>query len=148
MLPLQDRNVILSTLLPDDPKPEQIVEMPKGQTVGGSNVINLYIKNELVGSATQLMPIQNVSGKYELIRASLKKEIRKGDRLKVVGRQYIFNSVIFIEYFGWIGYGIINKPQVLLDKTFKVLAAIPIGPKSDGFILYEKICLETAMEEK
>jgi len=140
--PLQDRNALFQHLLPADPEPDQVVNMPEGQVIGGANVINIYMDTKLIGSATQLSAVPNVSGKYDLTRVSSKRVIKLRDTLQVVGRQFVFNSVIFVEYFGWVGKDTVGEPQILSDKLYTVLAALPIGPNTEGFQLYEKVCLD------
>jgi len=147
MIPLQDKNALLVNLLPENPKPGQVIEVPKGQISAGQMSLTFIAAIKLIGTTTQLMPIQNVSGKYEIARTTTNTKLSKNDVIRVVGRQYIFNSVIFVDYFGWLGYGHSDEPQILSDKTYKILHVMPIGPTTKDCYLYEKICLETIMED-
>lgn len=148
MLPLQDKNILLANLLPENPEPKQVVEFPKGQYVGGSNVIAIYKNNKLIGATTQLTPIQNVSGKYALERTTTNIWLIENDTIQIVGKQYIFNSVIFIDGFGWCGHDCLPEPQTLMDKTYRVLYAKPVGQTAEDFYLYDRVCLEVLTEKK
>jgi len=147
MLPLHEKAVMLENLLPEDPEDGVIVEAPKGQTLGGSTVISVYMKNKPIGSIASLIPIVNVSRKYTANRLSSNIPIKKGDIIRITGRQYSFDTVIFVQYFGWIGYKASKEPVVASDKFYRVLAAIPVGPEEPDCLLYEKVCLE-ALEKK
>lgn len=148
MLPLQDNNVVLTNLLPADPEPDQIVKLPKGQYAGGSNIIYLYKHDKLIGATAQLTSIQNISGKYEIARTTTTTKLNKNDIIRITGKQYIFDSVIFVNGFGWSGYDYLPEPQILLDKTYRVLHAKSVGQTAENFYLYDKICLETLTENK
>lgn len=149
MFPIHERATLIQNQLPDDPEDRQIVEFPEGHPVGAATVISIYKKNKLVGTTTTLSPIPNVSKKYATSRLSAVTPIREGDVLRIVGYQYAFNSVIFIQYFGWVGHQTTGEPTILSDKFYRVLAATPVGPedKNSDFRLYEKVCL-TVLEEK
>jgi len=144
MLPLQERSNILENLLPDDPKDRQIVEYPEGQIVGASTVLSVYKSNKHIGALTSLYPITNVSRKYSATRLASNTAIKEKDIIRICAQQFAFNSVIFVQFFGWMGYKVIGEPQTISDKFYKVLATIPIGPKTAAnFFLYEKVCLES-----
>ena len=148
MLPLHEKAVMINNQLPDDPTDKQVVEFPEGQVVGGATVISVYLKDKLVGSLSSLYPIVNVTRKYSADRLASNTLIKEGDVLRIVGRQYSFNTVIFVQYFGWIGCKPAGEPQVTSDKLYRVIAAIPVGPDdSPDCYLYERVCLD-ALEEK
>jgi hypothetical protein len=150
MFPLQEHNALLETLLPEDPEPGKVVTFPEGHTVGGSSIISIYNKTgRLIGSASQLAPIPNVSRMYELSRLSACEAVAEKNEIRIIARQFNYNSVIFIQYFGWIGYGFEKNSIVLSDKKYKVIAAIKTGPEEpSGFYLYEKVCLTSTEETR
>lgn len=149
MLPLHEKSSVVEQLLPEDPEDRQVFELPEGQLVGGATVVSVYKHGKLVGSLSSLYPIVNVSRKYSGTRLSASTSIQEKDVVRIVGRQYSYNSVIFIQYFGWLGYKATGEPVVVSDKFYKVLAITPAGPEEEpsDFHLYEKVCLE-ALEEK
>lgn len=149
MFPLQEHNALLETLLPEDPEPGKVISFPTGHTVGGTSIISIYNHaGRLIGSASQLAPIANVSRMYELSRLSTCEAVAEKNEIRIIARQFNYNSVIFIQYFGWIGHGCEKIPIVLSDKKYRVIAAIKTGPEEPSdFYLYEKVCL-TIMEEK
>ena len=148
MMPINERTALIQPLLPEDPEPGQIFRLEKGQVVGGATVINVYKGGTLIGAAQSLTPIANVSGKYCVDRLSSSIELKERDVLHIKAIQYSFNQVIFIEYFGWIGSGVIKKHVTLADKHYRVLAVIPVGEQNNQFRLYEKVCLEVIQGEK
>ena len=144
MLPLQERTNLLESMLPDDPEDRQVVEYPEGQVVGASIVISVYKQDKRIGAASSVYPIVNVTRKHTANRLSSNVPIAEKDVIRIVAQQFTFNSVIFIQYFGWIGYKVIGEPLITSDKFYRVITAIPVGPKDNAeFHLYEKVCLES-----
>lgn len=148
MLSQQEQNNFLASLLPDDPEPGKIVTFPEGQTAGGSTVLSVYDHQDtLIGAASEITPVPNVSGMYMLSRLSSCRALNEKYPIRVITRQFHYNSVIFIQYFGWIGYSFNDKSLTLFDKKYKILALTKTGPEEPSdFFLYEKVCL-TNMEE-
>jgi hypothetical protein len=147
MFPITTRNNVVASLVPDNPKPGQIFTMPEGQVLGASHIISLFRGGEIIGDAFQLAPIQNVTGKTLLTRVTTNYLLKKGIRVRVKVQQFSYKSAIFIQFFGWIGHDIIDKVDVITDKEYKVEHAMRVGPPSDKFFIYEKVCL-TNVEEK
>jgi hypothetical protein len=147
MFPVNTRHNIISSLVPDNPKSGQVFNMPEGQVLGASHVISLMKNGELIGDATQLAPIPNVTGKSVLSRVTTNFPLKKGIRIRVLAQQFSYKSAIFIQYFGWMGHDIIDSIGVITDKEYKVEYALRVGPTSDKFFIYEKVCL-TNVEEK
>jgi hypothetical protein len=142
-----DRTAILHATLPEDPDDRQVVTMPKGQTIGGANVITVTRSGKLLGSVAQIAPIYTSSGKYEASRVATCSQIKKGDILHVHGHQYNYVSLMFLEGFGWTGYDVDEQnPLVLMDKHMKVIDAFRIGPHTPYCYLYEKVCLQLIRE--
>lgn len=147
MLPVNMHHNVIGSLVPDNPKPGQVVTMPEGQALGASNVISIVKENDLLGDATQLAPIPNVAGKSVLNRVTTRIPLRKGMRIRVLAQQFSFKSAIFIQYFGWLGHEIIDPPLTIHDNIYKIDHLFQVGPKSDKFFIYERVCL-THVEEK
>ncbi len=147
MLPMNSRHTIISSLVPDNPKPGQIITMPEGQVLGASHVISLMKETDLIGDAFQLAPVHNVSGKSILSRVTTRVPLRRGMRVRVLAQQFSFKSAIFIQYFGWMGHETIDTISVISDRMYKIDYALRVGPDSDKFFIYEKVCL-TTVEEK
>lgn len=145
---IHDRSAMMQPMLPEDPEPGQVHTLPEGQIAGGANVLSVFKHEMLIGSTTNLVPISNVSGKYYTERLSSSQELKKGDTIRIVAQQYNFNQITFVEYFGWIGSGVTSTPTSLSDKIYRVLAAIAIGPNTNNFWLYEKVCLEILNKEQ
>lgn len=147
MLPINTRHSVISSLVPDNPKPGQVFTMPEGQVLGASHVISIMKANDLIGDALQFTPVPNVSGKGLLSRATTCVPLRKGMRVRILAQQFSFKSAIFIQYFGWMGHDVIDTISVLADKMYKIEYALRVGPPSEKFFIYEKVCL-TTVEEK
>lgn len=151
---IQDRTAIMSPMLPEDPEPGCVHTLPEGQIAGGANVLSVFRweidskSGKLIGSTNNLVPVSNVTGKYYTERLSSSQELKKNDVIRIVARQFNFNQITFVEYFGWIGSGVTSIPTTLSDKIYRVLTAIPIGPNTPNFWLYEKVCLEIINKEK
>ncbi len=141
-----DRTSLLQTILPEDPENGQTVEMPDGHTVGGANVISVHKGGKFCGTVSQVAPVYNSSGKYEATRLSSCVKLRIGDVVRVLGWQYNFISLKFVEGFGWQGYKTDNKPLSLMDKSMRVLEAFTLGEHAPGYYLYEKVCLTILRE--
>lgn len=147
MLPVNTRHTVIESLIPSDPKPGQVFTMPEGQVLGASHVISIMKNDNLLGDAMQLAPISNVTGKNQLSRVTTCTPLRKGMRIRVLAQQFSFKSAIFIQYFGWIGHDVIDTVTLISDKMYKIEYALRVGPPSENFFIYEKVCL-TTVEEK
>lgn len=148
MMPVTDRTALIQPMLPDDPIPGQVYTLPEGQIVGGANVLNVYKGSKLIGATTNLVPISNVSGKYYMERLSSVIPLKEKDVVRVLAQQFNFNEITFIEFFGWVGTGALEVTNILSDKHYRILAAIPIGPSETNFQLYEKVCVEVIQGAK
>lgn len=138
---------ITDNLVPDNPKPGQVYTAPEGQTVGTVQVINVIRSDKILGDASQILPITNVAGKNLLSRVTTRTPLRKGMRIRVRALQYYFRSAIFVQYFGWMGHEIDDNVTVILDDTYRIDYLLQVGPRSDKFFTYERVCL-THVEEK
>lgn len=147
MLPINTRHNVISSLVPDNPKNGDVFVMPEGQVLGASHVISLMKNGELVGDASQLAPVPNVSGKSLLSKVTTILSLQRGVRIRILAQQFSYKSAIFIQYFGWLGQDIIDNIRVISDKEYRVEYALRVGPNSDKFFIYEKVCL-TNVEEK
>jgi hypothetical protein len=147
MLPINTRHNVIASLVPDNPKNGEIFVMPEGQVLGASHVISLVKNGELVGDASQLAPVPNVAGKSLLSKVTARLSLQKGVRIRVLAQQFSYKSAIFIQFFGWMGRDLIDKTIVISDKEYRVDYALRVGPDSDKFFIYEKVCL-TNVEEK
>ncbi len=143
MMPMLDgeRTAVIQTMLPEDPEHEFEFVLPKGHTIGGANVINIWKGGKLLGATSSVSPIPNASGKYDASRLTSRVRIKAGDVLRIRGWQYNYISIQFIEGFGWIGKQTNGEPNNLMDKNVRVLAAFQIGDDTPGFYLYERVCL-------
>jgi hypothetical protein len=121
--------------------------MPEGQVLGASHVISIMKVADLIGDALQFTPVPNVSGKSLLSRATTCTPLRKGMRVRILAQRFSFKSAIFIQYFGWMGHDVIDNIIVITDKMYKIEYALRVGPPSEKFFIYEKVCL-TTVEEK
>jgi hypothetical protein len=147
MLPVNSRHTVINSLVPDNPKPGQVVTMPEGQVLGASHVISLLKNTDVIGDAMQIAPVVNVTGKSVMSRVTTCVPLRKGMRIRVLAQQFSFKSAIFIQYFGWMGHDVIDNVVVITDKIYKIEYALRVGPPSEKFFVYEKVCL-TTVEEK
>jgi hypothetical protein len=147
MLPLNMRHNVIGSLVPDNPKPGQVYTMPEGQVLGASHVISLMKENILIGDALQFSPIPNISGKSILSRTTTWVPLRKGMRIKILAQQFSFKSAIFVQYYGWMGHEVLDNTNILADRMYKIEYALRVGPPSDKFFIYEKVCLTTVEEQ-
>ena len=147
---LTDRSAVIETLLPDDPEDGYIFTLPEGQTVGGANVIYMYKGGKRIGTVQQLSAVNNVSGKHVLDRTITNTELKKGDVIQVIGVQYSFTRVRFVQYYGWIGDTDYSEKSGICihDKHYKVMDVSGVGFQTEGHNVYEKVCLETIQKEK
>jgi hypothetical protein len=132
---------MLEATLPEDPKDKETYTVPEGQIAGASYVLHLKKDGEEIGTAEQLDRVANVSGKATLSRTSSFQELKKGDTLETVFKRYDYKSVIFVDYFGWMGYECYKKVETMECNMWKVLAVLTVGPQSQGKYFYEKLCL-------
>jgi hypothetical protein len=146
----QSNTAVIQALLPQDPDNGDVYTVPNGGTVGGSTVIYLYSHKtgELLGTATQLMPIANVSKKYSLTRPSTKRKITKGDLIRVTAKIYPYKSLMFIDGFGWVGKDHDEEAHVLEDFVYQVDLIVSIGVQGSGYYLYEQLCLTRLRSNK
>ncbi len=141
-----DKTIILEALLPEDPENGTVVTLPEGQTVGGANVIQAVRGGKVLATISQMAPVRNSSGKYEATRAASCTVINPGDILRILGWQYTFKSLKFVESFGWMGHETDPTPLSLMDKHVRVLDTSLLGPDPSGIYLYEKLCLSVIRE--
>jgi len=144
MLPTQSRTAMMEATLPADPEPNQVYEVPAGQIAGASYVLHVYKNGVLVGGAEMLTRVQNVSGKSYLSRMWSKTKIKEGDRLEILFTRYLIKSVIFVEFFGWIGHEYYPETQIEDKFLFDVVAILSVGPSTESAYLYERVCLTKA----
>jgi len=132
---------MLDATLPTDPEANEVYCVPEGQVAGASYVLHIKKDGEDVGTAEQLERVVNVSGKATLSRTSSSQAIEKGTLIETAFKRYDYKSVIFVEYFGWIGYDCYEKVETMERNKWKVLAVLTVGPQSPGKYFYEKLCL-------
>lgn len=147
---ITDQTAVIETLLPDDPEDGYVFVLPEGQTVGGANIIYLYKGKDRIGTIHQLSAVNNVSGKHVADRTTSTIPLKKGDIVHVIGIQYPFTEVRFIQFFGWVGSGPYSEKDGirLHDKHYRIIDVSPVGIQSPGHNVYEKICFETIQKEK
>jgi len=142
-----ERYVTLDALLPPDPDPGEIFEMPEGQVGGASTMNFIYAGGNCVGHTAQFARVANVSGCSFLGRTVTSHPLVRGMQVRVLSEQFTFKSLMFVEYFGWLVHTYNPKPQVLLDAKFKVLHAIPMRKPDSTLYTYDRVCLEKYKEE-
>ena len=141
--PIDQSTAMLPVHPPADPQPGQVFRVNKGQVVGGSTVINLFHKQSLIGSVTRIIPIPNVTRMYRAERVMCNKPLQRNALVRIQALQFSFVELTFIQNFGWVGTGTDKKTMTILDKFYKVLAGVPIGPQTNTFCLYEQLCLRS-----
>lgn len=142
-----ERYVTLDALLPAEPEPGEIFLMPDGQ-VGGASVMNfVYTGGVCVGHTSQYARVVNVSSYSYLGRTVTAAPLVEGMQIRILGEQFTFKSLIFVEYFGWMVYEYNPKPTVLLDAKFEVLHAIPMRKQNSDLYTYDRVCLKKYKED-
>jgi len=121
-----ERYVTLDALLPPDPEPGEVFQMPEGQVGGASTMNFIYVGGNCVGHTSQYARVANVSSHSFLGRTVTTIPLGEGLVVRLLGEQFTFASVVFVEYFGWVVKEYNPKPTVLLDAKFDVLHAIPM----------------------
>ena len=142
----QARTAIVEAVLPEDPDNGTIFTVPEGQSVGASTIIYLLSGERVLGTANQLSPVVNVSKRYSLVRITSKKAIKKNDVVRVVAKQYSYTQMTFLDGYGWLGHRAGSDAYVIEDKTYRVTHVVPIGELTDGYCVYEQLCLERIKE--
>lgn len=142
-----ERYVTLDALLPPDPEPGQIFQMPEGQVGGASTMNFIYVGGNCVGHTSQFARVANVSTRSYLGRTVTSAPLLKNVIIRVLGEQFTFASLIFVEYFGWSVYEYNPKPEVLLDAKFEVVHAIPMKKQNSDLYTYDRVCLKKHKEE-
>lgn len=146
MLPVRTRCTTLEDDLPQDPLPDQIFELPDSQVGGTSYVLHVLKKGAHIGTAEQLELIPNVSGKGMLSRAWALKPWKKGDVIEVLFVRYDYKSLIFREYFGWMGHECYDQHVVEEQHRWRIISLLKVGPQQPDLHFYEKICMEKIRE--
>jgi hypothetical protein len=137
----------LDALLPPDPKPSEIFQMPEGQVGGASNMNFVYAGGVCIGHTSQFARVANVSSRSFLGRTVTSAPLTEGVIIRVLGEQFTFKTLIFVEFFGWVVYEYNPKPKVLLDAKFTVVHAIPMVKQNSALYTYDRVCLENHKEE-
>jgi len=135
----------MSTLihLPEDPSPGTRVAVPKTKPVGGTTTISLFLHSKLIGVASQLRPVPNVSRAYIAERVMCNQTININTLIRIRGLFHVYTGLTFIQNLGWCGTETAEEPQVLSDKFYKVKACTLVGPHTDTCVLYEQLSLQS-----
>lgn len=147
MLPLTTRHSLINSLMPDNPKPGEEFSLPDKQVLGASILVSVYIVDDLIGDAVQLAAVPNVSGKALLSRVTTRIPLRRGMRIRVVSQQFSFDSIVFVQHFGWLGCHALPEATQHSSTRYRIEHVLRVGPDTDKFYIYEKVCL-TQIEEK
>lgn len=147
MLPITEQQGLLQHILPENPQNGEVYAVPEGQIAGASILVCVYKGNTPVGVAAHLAAIPNVSNAAWLHRVVCSDPINTGDIVLVRGERMLFKSVIFIDGFGWLGYEVYDKIDVIHEKTYKVLHAFILPQQNAKQLIYERLCLNLQQEE-
>jgi len=89
--------------LPKNPKPFEIFTAPDNQYVGASTVLLLVRDSKTIGDMMSLFTQHNVANTLVGYRTRTTTPISQGDVLTIVTSMYRYRSLIYVEYFGWVG---------------------------------------------
>ena len=139
-------NEAMLPYLPDDPLPGQIIEIPEGVDGGAATHITVYQKDTCIGEAQQLIKIENVSRKWQLGRTHTAVPLLPETLLRVRAVTKHYASLIFVEYFGWVGHAYKKEETTLSDRTYEILHTATYMSVQDGPNVYELVCLHVTDE--
>ena len=143
-LPTAERYTAGIGVLPNDPDPGEVYTAPEGQEVGASYVLTILLDGKHIGHTSQISRVPNVSKRSHLNRTITTSSLEKGDTIEVVFTRYAYKSVIFVEYFGWIGHEV-GSTEIQMRQKFSVVEARPLLEDATQYI-YEKVCLKALKE--
>jgi hypothetical protein len=129
--------------LPEDPLPGQLVQIP--DSVDGGSAVHITILNDqgvLIGESQQLFKVENVSLKWQLGRTVTTVPLRPETCIRVHAERRKYKSLMFVEYFGWVGSQYRDDAEVLSDRTYYILHAAPYANSKNGPNIYELVCLQ------
>ena len=144
----EERYVTLDAVLPADPKPNEVVEIPPEQVGGASTLTFVYVGGNCVGYSSQYARVTNVSAHSFLARTVTSIPLHEGTIIQVIGEQFTFKSLQFVEYFGWTVKDYNPKPEILLNETFKVLYAAPLHKNNSDLYVYDRVCMVKYQEDR
>lgn len=141
-------NEVMNQYLPEDPLPGQVVKVPDGVDGGHATHITLYQETEIVGESHQLIKVENVSRKWQLGRTVTSIPLKPETRIQVRAVTKYYASLMFVEYFGWIGHKYRDNETVHSDRLCEVIdTAIYFSVKDTKYPhIYEVVCL-SAIDE-
>jgi hypothetical protein len=142
-----ERYVTLDALLPPDPEAGEVFTMPEGQVGGASTMNFIYTGGSCVGHTSQYARVANVSSHSYLGRTITSAPLTPGIIIRLLGEQFTFKSLVFVEYFGWVVHQYNPKPTVLLDAKFEVLHAVPMKKQNSNVYTYDRVCLKKHKED-
>lgn len=134
---------IMTIDLPADPEDGDIYTPPNPDlSLGATLVITLHQRDNVIGSASTLAPVMNISKKYTLTRVSVIKPLVKYEIVRVIATQYYFKQLKYADSWGWYGISDEISKQIIRDNTFKIVRAVPLGVNNPSYNIYESLHLE------
>jgi hypothetical protein len=128
--------------LPSDPLPGQVVKVPDGIEAGDAVHVLLYTsEGNVLGESQRLSNVENVSRKWQLGRTVCSSKLAPEDVIHLRAERRPFDTLIFVEYFGWVGHTYRNA-EVIREGDYEVLYAAPYSLHAKADIhVYELVCL-------
>lgn len=143
----EEKYVTLDALLPPNPEPGSVFQMPEDQ-IGGASVMNfIYAGGKHIGHTSQYARIANVSKCAYLGRTTSSLPLINGMNIRVLCEQFTFKSLTFVEYFGWVVHEYHQKPEVLLDEQFTITHAATMYKANSKLYVCDRVCLEKYKEK-
>jgi len=132
--------------LPKIPKPYQVVTVPEDIDAGSAVYINIYnLTGKHLGVAQTLKRMPNTCDCWQLLRVDTSALLCEGDRYCIAALEYRFTSVVFVEYFGWVGHDKESTPKQLIELTAKLIYANhECVVSSEDIVSYDVLCLRTS----
>jgi len=132
--------------LPEDPLPGQVVEVPDGVDGGSATHIILYDGKTVIGESQQIIKVENVSRKWQLGRTHTAFPLLPESQVRVRAFTKHYASLIFVEYYGWIGHKYRKEETLLSDRVYEIVHTATYFSVQDGPHIYELVCLHATDE--
>ena len=131
-------------LLPADPKDGDIVVSPDGSPMGELVSILVYREGDgPIGQAQAIERVTNVSFKSILKNCATRLPLKKDDQLLIVVNQYLYDSIIYTEFYGWglwSGKGP-KETKTAWSCLYKVTDFLSVMD-GNGFCVYPQVYVE------
>jgi len=147
LTPISQAPELLEQLMPENPQDGDVIKMPDGYSCGESNIIRVFKNENRIGIVSGLRRVENVSNIYVSDRMTVIENLKPGDVIRIVNARYLYVSLQFVEYLGWMGRDTHPRWISTHDAYYEVVEMLTIDSGS-AMTVYEQTCLKHVQKEK